>query len=408
MENLKCSTCGYVAPSGFDLKAHIDYNHFQEAKSKLSSTTNSSQKQKCCVCDYFGSSDLDLEIHVGEVHLPAFLPSNDNPKESFNSEALIFEQSLKQKIATPSDALKKIPHQKAKGQKRQQEIKENNIKKKTKMECSICLKQYINGESLRSHIEKKHPEEENSPSFFQRLIKAEKKNKALTEDVGFLRNKLDLLENKVDFYTKIKRAEIAEKKAEVGDEKKANIIRASGFNWEGQENDKSLKLQDKIILNMQNIFKKIIPELKFSITKAQLYQPKKKVDVVDVSFSESSDVVEIFTKLKNHCNLKQHKNQKNVMRLLSPATRVRYHILETIGTQVQNKFQAKQWRVQYNHLKPYLYIAEKDKDKEKLDFSEALVQYNHLLKSRDLQEIKELCTSYGIKGNDLSQFVLKL
>ncbi len=277
--------------------------------------------------------------------------------------------------------------------------------KKIKLACYVCLKAYINAEGLRSHMNKKHPTEENlqNQSVCHRLNRVE---------IECKKYRTESKENKteIDFYKNLRTADIAIKQAQSVDKKKANAIRIGGLNYrnhQSQTNQKNLKVQDIIISNIEEIIKAIIPNIEFSITKTQPYQPKKKKDIIDVYFSKSTDVAKIFTKMTDYCKSKTENGQMMfVDKLLSAATRVRYNILETIGKQLKKKYKYKNWKVQYRKQKPYLIISEKGKDEKMFKFTDALVEYRDLLKTTNFSEAKALCIKYQLKGNDLLQFVL--
>lgn len=362
-----CNLCPYAGKTDSDLKSHKAANH-----------------PICCLCGYSGKSESDLEDHIDNKHSDIF-----NPEKELKEIKELKE--LNQLAKKTSNRKRKLESDKT-----------NNQNKKRKIPCSFCLKDYSNAESLRSHLEKKHPAEQSLPSFLHQLTYMTKKVNGLEKNVA-------TLTQKVNFIEKIRNAEIAEKNAEFSDQKKAHIIRMGGFHWEKEkcENEQNLNLQEKLILKIKQIITRICPT-PFSIIRANLYQPQKKTDMVDVSFSESTDVVELFSKLKMYSNLKENKNKIVVERLLSPATRVRFQILQAIGVQIKSKNQTKDWRVNYKGLRPFLHITEKFMEENQFQFSDALLNFGHLLQKFDLMEIKKLCLYYGLTGNNLLQFVVPL
>jgi hypothetical protein len=87
-------------------------------------------------------------------------------------------------------------------------------------------------------------------------------------------------------------------------------------------------------------------------------------------------------------------------------------MLETIGKAVIEEKKTKTFTVKYIQMKPCLLISEVDKETDEkmtknYEFPDAVFTFCYLLDSCDFQNAIDLCRKYGIKGNDLLQFVVE-
>jgi len=161
-------------------------------------------------------------------------------------------------------------------------------------------------------------------------------------------------------------------------------------------------VKEKTILNIQQSIQQIVPNYEFSITNVH---PNKKKDIIDVSFSESTNVDNLFSELDKYCKTKPQ--NKFVSKILLPATQVRFSILETIGKCYQKVHKTKNWNVQFDKSrKLYLVISEKGEETKKFKFTDAIIAFGCYCQSNNFQEAKSLCSKYGLKGNNLLQFVV--
>ena len=233
---------------------------------------------------------------------------------------------------------------------------------------------------------------------------------AVVDDVAKLKENHQALTDRVAFLEAVKEAKSAEKNAEFGDKKKANILRLYNFDWEKQDILDELKmptLQQKIILAGTQIIRSLFPELPFSIVKGNLYHRngKLKKDVIELTFLEpETDVPDLFLRLALHCRTVA---KRFVERLISPSTRIRYLILSRVGVRLDELAGGLAWRVKYEGVKPFLHLSQGDKE-ERYDFGDSLTEFRHLLNAEDSEKIKKACTDYGIVGNYLKQFLIKL
>jgi hypothetical protein len=228
-EHIKtCKLCSYSGKTDLDLKYHNETSH---------STV-------CRLCNYLGKSELDLEMHVDALH------SNIFTSRTF---ATMETKDQKSQPITKTGLIKN-------NQKRKQETEPVIIQKKRKIECAHCLKPYINLESLRTHTDKKHPEETNSLTVCNRLLKAEvgqnetnkkletfetgqnqtnKILKAVIKELDQLKNiefadmrrKMTEVIQSIDVSQKIEIAKIETKQAQCIDKDKENILRMGGFKY---------------------------------------------------------------------------------------------------------------------------------------------------------------------------------
>jgi hypothetical protein len=418
MANLECSTCDYIAPSEFHLGAHIDYNHsnidynhFQEAKSNVSSTSNNLQ---CCQCDYLGTSDSDLVIHEDEVHFQTSLPSNDNSKKYLITEATIVPTNTAVHNQTNVRA-KQV-------QKRQYEPEVKEVKK-PKLKCLHCVKIYVNAKWLESHIKTMHPQKQNSEensSILKSIIskvealdkkfdEMETKERNSTARMDEVVTSLNTTRSSAQFSEIMRTCDIAFKQAQSEDRKKENVIRAAGFNvknYQSEKDTKNLTVQQVNIFNMTEIIEQIIQNHDFEIIKAQSH---KKKDIIDVHFSKTTNINSIFAQLESYS---KSNGLVSVSKVVLPSTKVRFSMLETIGKAVIEEKKTKTFTVKYIQMKPCLLISEVDKETDEkmtknYEFPDAVFTFCYLLDSCDFQNAIDLCRKYGIKGNDLLQFVVE-
>jgi hypothetical protein len=291
--------------------------------------------------------------------------------------------------------------------------------KKPKLECPHCVKIYVNAKCLTSHVEKIHPQKQNSEenpqtlkSILAKFEDSQKYNKEKFDEIETQQRyslakineavtSSDKSLNNSIFYNKIKACDIALKHAQSEDRKKENVIRAEGFNfrnYQSEKDTKNLTVQQVNIFNMEEIIQQIIPNCKFEIIKTL---PNKKKDIIDVYFSKTTNINYIFAQLENYSKLNSN---ISVSKVVLPATKVRFSMLQTIGKAViiQNKTQT--FTVKYNQMKPCLLISEVDAETDEkttktYEFSDAVFTFNTLLPSCDFQNAINLCKKYGIKGN---------
>ena len=329
------------------------------------------------------------------------------------------KRGQKRKLEADPTTFNKLPKQEAKNEKSKTQKDSTPNNEKTIMKCAICLTQYVNPKSLKSHTEKKHQKGQQAfLDIVNNLVleqvdnfKVEVNNRLQGMDNNLIqaRNNHQQFGEEMNFTIGLRNAEHAEEDGEVhvNDKKKEYVIRINGFGCISL----ILNKQDKneLIQKVKTILKEILPNFTLSITRVEHYQPKRNKDVFDVWFSKFTDVALIFAELQKYC--KSSEKHQNVIRPTSPATRVRFSMLETIGKKVQEKNKKKNWRVEYVDMKPCLFISKKSKankkprSEKKFMFTQALIEFRDLIKPIDFQEAKELCTTFGIKDQQKLQFV---
>jgi len=380
MENLKCSSCGYVAPSGFDLKAHIDYNHFQEAKSKLSSITNNSQK-KCCFCDYVCSSNSDLETHEDEMHIQSSWPSNDNSNKPLNTEALLVAQSLGQELVISNDA--KTASENI-GPEQIQEIVLNEPKSKNDppFKCAICVRKFSTEKKWKSHSNsKKH--------LKVRVDILDKQMFVKNKEVLQVKKQLKEVTENNSFLLQLQEADNEEDATFIKDSMTSNVVRMTGFNFNKQTPNKT---------QAQNFLKKIFPEKNYQVTKVKKMSNK---DIYHVWMSQSTDAAEIYTKFTKLSKL----FQEEILRVTCPATTIRFTILKVLATKLEKRFKTNFPYVDYINCKPFLFL-QKDGVEKTYKFTAALLKFRNLIHQLDFSEVKFFADTHKIQGKDLKHFIV--
>ena len=212
---------------------------------------------------------------------------------------------------------------------------------------------------------------------------------------------------KMAFQQKIARAKLEEENATILDRKKGDILRLGGYAWDHHEGIENITdIQERVKFGGSRIIESLCFGTFFNIASAKIYHPLKKVDVIELRFSDT-DVPKLFHAFKDA--LVDNSNMF-VERLVSPATRVRFFILELVRNQLRWRFPDVKFEVRYVEVKPFLCIYERGKEKEeaKFDFGDAVFKFINLLEKKDLGKIKKMCGMYGLVRRQLDQFIVDL
>ena len=404
-------------------KIHLKRKPKDKTKRNLKQTKpnkeTKEQDNKCVMCGDQFDSDFDLMHHEDKVHIKKETPhEQQKQQEKLQQESQEkLQEELQEKLQQVQMSEQSEDQDNTIDQE-QSEVPENTtnqekVDKKRKFSCTYCPKQYVYMKGLKSH-EAKHLQNPNPQDLIRILneIKSEqtqmkitineqvKNNQQVANKFEEVDNKLDRVNSELNFNTALRAARHAERNDYSKDKKKKYVIRITGFDCISQKRDKK-----ELMLTVKKKIKKILLKLKFSITRAEHYQPKRNKDVVDVWFSECTDVSKVFSKLNDYC---KSKKEMNVIRPTCTATRIRFNILETIGKKVQKKSKNKKnWRVEYVKMKPNLIISKKGGSVKHFRFTEAVNTFRDLVKSSDFQEAKELCGKFGFKGKEKDQFIFK-
>ena len=163
-------------------------------------------------------------------------------------------------------------------------------------------------------------------------------------------------------------------------------------------------LEEKMVSKMQEIIDGIVFGVWNEVAKAKQLGKK---DIIDVSFSEETDVGKLKIEVQKHCD-ENPESGKYITQLILPETRIRVKILEIIGKKVCAGGK-KTFVVSFIDFAPHLVITEKryrEMCETEIKFSDAVMGFQQMITKEDLTEVVKMCKKFNFKGTDLHQFII--
>ena len=225
------------------------------------------------------------------------------------------------------------------GLKRKNEDEEEEKKNiKVSFACKYCLRDYVNRGSLQNHINNFH------------------NGGIVLKNETFI-NQLNDIRTSSEFNRRYRLSDFAIHKAISFDKFKLRSLRFGNFKEKTYDlicKKEGQNLEEKMVSKMQEIIDGIVFGVWNEVAKAKQLGKK---DIIDVSFSEETDVGKLKIEVQKHCD-ENPESGKYITQLILPETRIRVKILEIIGKKVCAGGK-KTFVVSFIDFAPHLVITEK-------------------------------------------------
>jgi hypothetical protein len=199
------------------------------------------------------------------------------------------------------------------------------------------------------------------------------------------------LEEESVFLQRLREADDEENSVHHKDLQMAAIIFMVGFVFEQSKNK---KMQAEAYLD------ELFPQNSFVVTKVR------KVGKGDnnhhVSLSTSNDAYKICSDYR--CLLPRD-NQRDILKVTSSETAVRFKILNVIATKLDKRYGTNKPYVDYIKVKPHLFVFKEGAYKQ-YRFSAAVQKFRAVIDQSDLEDVHKFTFLKNIKGASLRQFIV--
>jgi hypothetical protein len=144
----------------------------------------------------------------------------------------------------------------------------------------------------------------------------------------------------------------------------------------------------------------LFPKNSYIVTKIR--KVGKKDNYHHVSLSTSNDAYKICS---DYRRLLPRDNQRDILKVTSSETAVRFKILNVIATKLDKRYGTNKPYVDYINIKPHLFVFKEGAYKQ-YRFSAAVQKFRAVIDQSDLEDVHKFTFLKNIKGASLRQFIV--
>jgi hypothetical protein len=225
----------------------------------------------------------------------------------------------------------------------------------------------------------------------EKLDEVTKQMKDLEEkDISTTKQMKDVEEERV-FSQRLREADDEENSVYHKDLKMAAIIFMVGFVFEQSKNK---KMQAEAYLDA------LFPKNSYIVSKVR--RVGKGDSNHHVSLSTSDAAYKLFS---DYRRLLPRDNQRDILKVTSPETAVRFKILAVIAIKLDKSYGTNKPYVDYINIKPHLFVFKEGSYKQ-YRFSAAIQKFRTVIDQSDLGDVRKFAFSKNLKGATLKQFIV--
>ena len=267
----------------------------------------------------------------------------------------------------------------------------HSLPPRARFQCKMCrLDQFITKEEVLFHKKSSGHLQKVVEKLNKKVNRKDKKTKKAQIQMNIKIQEIEMKNSNLQNIQKLQVARDEEDAAYTRDEKTSNILFLKGFNLDIEI---PYKKQIKFILN------KYVPHNKYVVSKVQKVCKKK--NYYHAFLSKASDVDNFFS----HFVHIQKDPHIEINRVTSPATLIRFKILQTIAAKLESRYKTSFPYVNFINLKPHLFFI-KDGFEKPYKFAAVMAKFQKLVDKLDFSNIKKYATTRTFTENDLKQFVV--